>query len=334
MTQNPPWASKIYAQVCDEIHEKVEALGLPMPMEDVPTSRGVCVLDPELGAGHYGVVYRTIQNDTVFKITTDETEAHFVSLLGELRARGIDPSGIVRYYGIFGVEATHKGRPVFVLWREAAEFVGKIRNTFCGEWPSPDFDKYHEKYPGNEYLCRQYKIFAEYLGAWQQMGGFVRQLYLEKKKRFDQNYGATDAAADQFWGWIDDQMKSVESESVWKFGDDLWEDYKSSGMSFDTFQAFRSKLSRHSNKFAVLVHIASRIAEEMTNENVAYQVGRAFGEYLEAGILMADVHLGNLGFVAERPDDNDFAPSMPVITDPGHVLILRRELSQAQIERL
>jgi hypothetical protein len=324
MTQNPPWASKIYAQVCDEIHEKVEALGLPMPMEDVPTARGHCVLDPELGAGHYGVVYRTVQNDTVFKITTDETEAHFVSLLGTLRAMGVKPSGIVRYYGIFGVEATHKGRPVFVLWREAAEHVGGVVRVFC-ETESGLYGKTKD-----EYLCKQYHIFVQYLRFWLEIGRTARQIYLDKRISLSDEGVVTE----KFWDWVDGQMQSIEREQVWELGDSIWEKMQLLSRQDYPPRNALGLLARHSNKFAILVHIASRIAEAMANENVAYQVGRAFGEYLEAGILMADVHLGNLGFVAERPDDNDFAPSMPVITDPGHVLILKRELSQATIERL
>lgn len=317
MSTNPPWASKIYAQVCDEIHEKVESLGLPTPMEDTPTSRGTCVLDPELGAGHYGVVYRTIRNDTVFKITTDETEAHFVSLLPRLREMGVDPKGIVKYFGIFGVESTHKGRPVYVLWREAAENVGKVSTVFC---------EGSGRVAKDPYLCRQYGIFERYLGTWQEFCRFIREIYLNAKKKAD---------PEDFWIWVDQQMRSIEQERVWELGDSIWETHKEKiRVHADSMFDIRQRLARHPQKFAILVHIAERIAEEMTNENVAYQVGRTFGEYLEAGILMADVHLGNLGFVAARPDDNDFNPSMPVITDPGHVLILRRDLAQSTIERL
>lgn len=319
MTQNPPWSSKIYAQVCDEIHEKVEALGLPMPMEDVPTSRGTCVLDPELGEGHYGVVYRTVQNDTVFKITTDETEAHFVSLLPELRNRGVNPSGIVKYYAIFAVESTHKGRPVFVLWREAAENVGHVVRVFC-ETESGLYGKTKD-----EYLCKQYHTFSRYLGFWLEIGRAAREIYLGTKKKAD---------PEEFWLWVDQQMQSIEREEVWERGDQIWEKMQLLSRQDYPPRNALGLLARHPYKFAVLVHIASRIAEAMANENVAYQVGRTFGEYLDAGILMADVHLGNLGFVAERPDDNDFAPGMPVITDPGHVLVLKRELSESHIERL
>jgi hypothetical protein len=145
--------------------------------------------------------------------------------------------------------------------------------------------------------------------------------------------------SDKFWSWVGEQVQAVEQARVWELGDELLETYLKETQdpnirSYIIFDTLRARLARHPNKFAVLVHIASRIAEEMTNENVAYQVGRAFSEYLEAGILMADVHPGNLGFVAKRPGDNDFALWMPVITDPGHVLILKRELSEARIERL
>ena len=330
MTQNPPWASKIYAQVCDEIHEKVESLGLPMPMEDSPTSRGACVLDPELGAGHYGVVYRTIRNDTVFKITTDETEAHFVSLLPRLREMGVDPKGIVKYFGIFGVESTHRGRPVYVLWREAAEHVGKVADVFCKSGDLEHMPWQKEWKADDPYLCNQYKIFERLLHAWQKFCGLAREIYLSTQKK-----AYSMEASEDFWIWIDEQMQSIEREQVWKLGDDIWEKYKEERRSgYDDLSKVKVRLARHPFKFAILVHIAERIAEEMTNENVAYQVGRTFGEYLEAGILMADVHLGNLGFVAARPDDNDFAPGMPVITDPGHVLVLKRELAQSYIEKL
>jgi hypothetical protein len=231
----------------------------------------------------------------------------------------------VKYYGIFAVEAKHRGRPVFVLWRESAENVGNVERVFCAYSLG-----LRAQEPNDEYLCRQYRIFQNYLMSWQRICGLAREVYLKKRIQLS----SEGVVGDEFWSWIDAQLQSLDLARVWEFGDQLWEKYREHPGTFGMHRYLQDRLSRHLNKFAILVHIAERIAQEMTNENVAYQVGRTFGEYLEAGILMADVHTGNLGFVAERPDDNDFAPSMPVVTDPGHVLILKRELSQAQIERL
>ena len=58
----------------------------------------------------------------------------------------------------------------------------------------------------------------------------------------------------------------------------------------------------------------------MANEPFGYEVGTALHDLLVDGeILLADVHLGNIGKVT-RPDYGD---GLVVITDPGHAVFLK-----------
>lgn len=58
------------------------------------------------------------------------------------------------------------------------------------------------------------------------------------------------------------------------------------------------------------------IALVMQNEPFAYQVGQALGQLLDEGMILSDVHLGNLGKVRRSEDDGR---EVVVITDPGVV---------------
>ena len=50
----------------------------------------------------------------------------------------------------------------------------------------------------------------------------------------------------------------------------------------------------------------------IANTDVVYPIGTALGHYIDEGILLADVHLNNIG----RNIEND----QLIITDPGHAV--------------
>lgn len=72
------------------------------------------------------------------------------------------------------------------------------------------------------------------------------------------------------------------------------------------------------------------IAEEMANTHAGYLIGQAFDFYLEQGILLADVHLGNIGEVVP-PEHSSWEI---VITDPGHMVPLDPKWLQVEIPQL
>jgi len=74
----------------------------------------------EYGCGSYGCVMPTSEPGLVMKLTSDVSEAWFIA-----RAREIDYiGGIVEYKKIFALPTKHKGRPLFVLWRTEARYIG------------------------------------------------------------------------------------------------------------------------------------------------------------------------------------------------------------------
>lgn len=79
----------------------------------------------EYGSGHYGVVMPTNRPGTVIKVTTDLSEATFVAAYLSL-PRQERPVGIIPYHKIVAIRSeSHHKRPVFVLWREEAQYLGE-----------------------------------------------------------------------------------------------------------------------------------------------------------------------------------------------------------------
>jgi hypothetical protein len=72
------------------------------------------------------------------------------------------------------------------------------------------------------------------------------------------------------------------------------------------------------------------IAEYMASTHAGYLVGQAFDFYLEHGLLLADVHLGNIGEVTPH----DFSSWEIVVTDPGHMVPLDPKWLSVRIPQL
>lgn len=81
---------------------------------------------------------------------------------------------------------------------------------------------------------------------------------------------------------------------------------------------------------AYAVRACEIIAETMAQEDVGYLIGQAFSFYIEHGILLADVHIGNVGRVS-RPD---YQRLVWVITDPGHMVPLEPGRMDFQVATL
>jgi len=72
------------------------------------------------------------------------------------------------------------------------------------------------------------------------------------------------------------------------------------------------------------------IAEEMGSTHAGSYIGEAFQFYLEQGILLADVHLNNVGEVTPP----DFSSWILAITDPGHMVPLDPKWLRVEIPQL
>jgi len=113
---NPAWVNNLLGGYCDSLRAAAKRLGLPMPLlhEDK-----TCAPESELGCGVFGCALRSASRGIVFKVTREETEAHFAAAYMELARRGVKPEGMVEYYGVLAA-----GPKRFFLWREEVDFVG------------------------------------------------------------------------------------------------------------------------------------------------------------------------------------------------------------------
>lgn len=245
----------------------------------------------EYGCGHYGCVFPTSDPEVVCKLTSDPTEAFFVAAAMSI---GTFPEGIVRYYGIYRIPgAQHRGRPLFVLWREEATKVGEaLRVPYWGGYALD---------PKEEYERRAKNTLRMSIESFKAVAGKVRDTLkraadpfamVEESKRYE----------DRAWRYVS------EAESAGR------------AIVLDNFKG--------AQKVALGLTRLERFAVEMENEYLADQIGGALKFYLDEGLLLADVHQGNIGLVEGR------VGSSPVITDPGHAVPLDRKWANVQVKEL
>lgn len=125
---NPAWSNCSLARNWELIARRVGPRLMPR-LSDEHLEHLAMV---EYGHGAYGVVAPTHDPRVVFKLTSDQSEAHFVAAM---KSAHLAPAGVVRYGRIFALENAHDGRPLFALWREEAKDVGEV---FAG---SPEDDE-------------------------------------------------------------------------------------------------------------------------------------------------------------------------------------------------
>lgn len=228
----------------------------------------------EYGCGHYGCVFPTSDPEVVCKLTSDPTEAFFVAAAMSI---GTFPEGIVRYYGIYRIPgAMHKGRPLFVLWREEATEVGTVlQRTFWGD-------------PADLSASEQYELRAKenvvrLLSSFKDTASVLRG-HLKNRR---------------------DPFRAIESSrEEWLRNRTRLPDWPIRG-----------------------IHMLEDIAIEMENEYLADQIGSALRFYMDEGIVLADVHRGNVGLVPR-------VGKTPVITDPGHAVPIDRKWANVQVPEL
>lgn len=129
MVPNPPWATKVIADVYESLRDKgIPARWMPRFEDVVPIGGdGVEASIREYGCGQYGCVFPTLDDRVVLKLTADDTEAEFAAHLAPTLERPI----CVRYYTVSRPEGAvdNKGSQIYLLWRESADHVGKISDS-------------------------------------------------------------------------------------------------------------------------------------------------------------------------------------------------------------
>lgn len=275
---NPPWIDRTLSEAWPTI--RASDLGVPLI-----ASTGKRLHFDVLGCGHYGCVLPTDKPGVVLKVTSDPTEASFVSVL-LTKYPQYPPDGLVRYYGMKRLPEPYRGRTTFAIWREEAYDVGKAANAF------------------NRRLME-----------FKRMAGTARD-YLKKSR----DPWSLLQRAEDVRGRIADHVGFGRTAA--------WGDYDSKGNrrfilgdGEEVGVVLPDWMRGAEYKVAANLRGAEVSAEMMANEPEGYLVGGALDMLLSDGILLADVHTGNIG----RVDREDHQGAI-VITDPGHAVFLRREL--------
>lgn len=120
--ENPGWVTRVLAKSYQTVADQVPPAWLPK-LSDVKSWRGkVSGKLKEYGCGAYGCVLPTLDSSIVLKVTTDDTEAEFAAKFADDLVAPI----VVMYHTVMRTSARHNGRPIYLLWRESAESVGKL----------------------------------------------------------------------------------------------------------------------------------------------------------------------------------------------------------------
>jgi len=270
--ENPPrWVDRAIKSNWDAI----KSMGLPLPVGGRLAGQ-----TEELGCGHYGCVLETEDETIVFKLTSDPTEGEFIKLAGPLGW----PEGIVQYHGIIRLDFTYRNRPVYALWREAANEVGNIWNY--------GRDDDYESRARNEFIANLLR-FKDHAARFRDSLKRNSSLW-GKAKRMEQ------------WAWDTISLQDAEGERAWS---STWDRHP-------TLRDYPLDHLRGAERVAASWRACEIIAEQMASTYLSDKVGAAFAFYMDNGFLLADVHTGNIGRVW-RDGSEPW-----VITDPGHVVVL------------
>ncbi len=291
-SENPTWVDKI-------LRERFERISRVIRPEWLPVSIGKRSLKfKEYGCGHYGCVMPTSDEDVVFKITTDASEAAFVCANRELAKSGDLPDGMIEYYDIYELPDTFKRRRVFCVTRHSAENVGDVFKVVKER--ARDFEVDFIKKESDRFFRMLYE-FKRYSGWIRQKFSTTRNVYnfIQQIKRYKNH-------AFSFY-----ERARNDGLTVWRY---------SFGM--------RAEQIRDSFlKCAVYLLVCSEIASAMTANQFGERVGVALGEYLSEYILLADVHQDNIGEIYDRDAEMRYV----VITDPGHMVPLDEKWLQVAV---
>jgi hypothetical protein len=290
-----PWVDRTMSSVWDRIAKKVPKSWMPR-LEEGSVKQQVT----EYGCGHYGCVMPTNEPGLVCKLTTDVTEARFVAIAMPLG----DVEGIVQYKKIFAIkEATHRGRPMFVLWRTEAFGVGGL--SYSGQWQAPEIRNLikddHDKRTLNEGigLLRQFQNEASVVRRFvnPRLQALSKGLPVSGVNRGDVIYDRALFLKKVWDVYENSSFDKVELESRW------------TGRPGEVFGA--PKWMKGYPRVGVALSNCYAAAQEINNTAIVYAIGGALLNYIDDGLLLADVHTGNMGVSA----NNEL-----IITDPGHVV--------------
>ena len=304
-TPNPPWVDRVLTKHWRELEAKVGA-GMMPALESggryLPRSMGGRPSGKpsfkEFGCGHYGCVFPTMDTwrnhlagvddpGVVCKVTSDESEQWFVRTCMEQKWEW--PAGMVEYLSLAILDDSHLKRPVAVLWRREADRVGKLKSY---------------AFRDDGYDARQEVRLWRMLDLFKEAAGRVREKSKERPE------------------WV---KAAAQNHSRWPNMGDwpvTWEHMESMATGNSQARPLVSKIvgwRKAAQAVEAQLQTCVMVAQWMENESaVSSYIGQAFAFYMSKGILLADVHAGNVGLV--KPED--FTSPVWTIVDPGHVVVL------------
>jgi hypothetical protein len=89
-----------------------------------------------------------------------------------------------------------------------------------------------------------------------------------------------------------------------------------------------SNTLRGGERVAYSFAVLNILGQLMESNELQYPVGEALQTYKDSGVLIVDVHSGNIGFTIKRPE---YPKGILVITDPGLAVALTPEWSNVEI---
>ena len=265
-----------------------------------------------LGCGHYGCVFATRDDDVVFKLTTDGSEAQLSVILLDMqkRAYAVTRRGLVRYHGTWALPGErHGGRVIYVVVRQAAHHVGM-----------DDFNPRQVSVPGSglkvgpdSWLWYGYRLMNTFPGVGPATAGahiaefganlmeFLRFASVARARCVNRDW-------DSRWAALQRGVK----------GDD---------------EEFDIKGLKGRDALATALHYCHLSAGHLLNNPFGVYVGAVLAELLLRGILLADVHANNLGHIRRTGADRRLE-GQPVIIDPGHAVLLKKEWSRIEVPEI
>jgi hypothetical protein len=130
LVENPAWATHAIADAYEILEQRVPPEWMPQLDRVRPGPRGTLQGKfIEFGCGKFGCVFPTLSEDTVLKITTDRSEAEFAAGASSDLTMPI----VTEYRMVMSLAARYEGRPIYLLWREAAFNVGELGASIGGK---------------------------------------------------------------------------------------------------------------------------------------------------------------------------------------------------------
>jgi hypothetical protein len=126
---NPPWVAEIIAGSYETLEDTIPPAWLPRLVDLGSSGQRIEANVVEYGCGAYGCALPTVDPNVVLKLTTDTTEAEFAADF----AGGLVAPICVKYHMVIKTGTKHKGSRVYLLWRDAAESVGKLATVLGNE---------------------------------------------------------------------------------------------------------------------------------------------------------------------------------------------------------